>query len=115
MGEISRDRNTSVQELKNLIGDFVEERRWRQFHTPKNLAMSVAIEAAELMELFQWENEVELGPELLARVEEELADVFIYCLSLANAAGIDLSRAVRQKVLLNAKKYPVERFLGKYR
>lgn len=112
---MGKDAETSMQELKDLLLAFVEERCWQQFHTPKNLAMSIAIEAAELMELFQWSEEADLGPEVKARVEEELADVVIYCLSMANAAGIDLAGAIRQKVKRNAQKYPVERFRGRYK
>lgn len=110
-----RDQTTSVQELRDLVESFVEERRWRQFHTPKNLAMSVAIEAAELMELFQW-SDGSLAPteKQVARVREELADVVIYCLALANTVGLDLSQAVRDKVTANALKYPAERFRGRY-
>jgi len=108
------DNFTSLEELRNLVASFVEERRWQQFHTPKNLSMSVAIEAAELMELFQWSDGVEVNEEKLARVEEEVADVVIYCLALANTLGIDLSRAVRDKVAANAAKYPAEEYKGKY-
>lgn len=108
------DRSTSLAELRNLVASFVEERRWQQFHTPKNLSMSIAIEAAELMELFQWSNDVELDEAKMDRVKEELADVIIYCLALANTLDMDLSRAVRDKVAANAVKYPVERFKGRY-
>lgn len=108
------DNFTSLEELRNLVASFVEERRWQQFHTPKNLSMSIAIEAAELMELFQWSDEMEVDEENLSRVKEEVADVIIYCLALANALDIDLSRAVRDKVAANAVKYPVERYKGRY-
>lgn len=110
------DKTTTVQELKDLVGAFVEERNWNQFHSPKNLSMSIAIEAAELMELFQWSEPITLLEESQEdRLREELADVVIYCLSLANAAGIDLAAAVRDKVAVNADKYPVERCLGRYK
>lgn len=109
------DQITSVQELRDLVESFVEERRWRQFHTPKNLSMSVAIEAAELMELFQWsEGSQAPGEKQLSRVREELADVVIYCLALTNALDIDLSLAIRKKMAANALKYPAERFRGTY-
>ncbi|AEG16631.1 hypothetical protein Desku_3137 [Desulfofundulus kuznetsovii DSM 6115] len=109
------DARITLQDLKNMVAAFVEERDWAQFHTPKNLAMSVAIEAAELMELFQWSDGRELEPGLLERVEEELADVLIYCLAMANTAGIDLARAVKQKMAANARKYPADLYRGRYR
>ncbi|MGB9802771.1 nucleotide pyrophosphohydrolase [Desulfofundulus sp.] len=109
------DTRTALQDLKDMVAAFVKERDWEKFHTPKNLAMSVAIEAAELMELFQWSDERELTPELLLRVEEELADVLIYCLAMANAAGIDLARAVKRKMEANARKYPADTYRGRYR
>jgi NTP pyrophosphatase (non-canonical NTP hydrolase) len=112
---VSEDARTTLQDLKDAVAAFVEEREWTRFHTPKNLAMSVAIEAAELMELFQWTGGREIEPELMGRVEEELADVVIYCLAMANAAGIDLARAVRQKMEANAKKYPAGVYRGKFR
>jgi len=104
-----QDSTTPLQELKNLVAAFVREREWERFHTPKNLAVSIAIEAAELMEIFQWEQAGEITPEELPRLEEELADVVIYCLSMANVTKIDLSEAVREKMEMNARKYPVER------
>jgi NTP pyrophosphatase (non-canonical NTP hydrolase) len=110
-----QDSVTPLQELKNLVGAFVRERDWEQFHTPKNLAMSIAIEAAELMEIFQWERADEVSPEVLSSLEEELADVIIYSLAMANRTGIDISRAVKKKVEKNEKKYPKEEYCGKYR
>ncbi len=105
------DDRTTVEELKRLVDQFVGERDWHQFHTPKNLAMSLAIEAAELMEHFQW-----LGPDESrdvaqdaaekAAVGEELADVVSYALALANALGLDVADALRAKMLKNAQKYP---------
>ncbi|OPX83857.1 MAG: hypothetical protein A4E53_04459 [Pelotomaculum sp. PtaB.Bin104] len=109
------DEQTTVNDLKVMVEDFIAERRWKQFHTPKNLSMSIAIEAAELMEIFQWSAEDNLNRELYARVEEELADVVIYSLTLANTAGIDLSGAVRKKIKKNALKYPVAKYLGRYK
>ncbi|TYO94423.1 nucleotide pyrophosphohydrolase [Desulfallas thermosapovorans] len=109
------DANTNIQQLKDLVAAFVEERRWSQFHSPKNLSMSIAIEAAELMELFQWDDGTGNADIPRERVREELADVVIYCLSLANATGIDLSKAIQDKVVANAQKYPVDRYLGRYK
>jgi NTP pyrophosphatase (non-canonical NTP hydrolase) len=101
------------------MADFVRERDWEQFHAPKNLAMSLAIEAAELMEHFQWltvEESRDIGkrPDDLTAVGEELADVTCYLLALANATGIDISDAVRAKMIRNAEKYPAEKFRGRY-
>ncbi|MDA8337244.1 MAG: nucleotide pyrophosphohydrolase [Peptococcaceae bacterium] len=109
------DRQTTVGELRAMVASFVEERDWRQFHSAKNLSMSIAIEAAELMELFQWTDGEAADDRQLARVGEELADVVIYCLSLANALELDLARAVRDKVEANGRKYPAARFRGGFR
>ncbi len=107
------DEVTTVKELRGLIASFVEERQWKRFHTPKNLALSIAIEAAELMEIFQWSDEhMKLQEEQLQHLREELADVVIYCLAAANASGIDLSKAVQAKVEKNINKYPADRFQG---
>lgn len=108
------DKKTSIQELKDLVAYFVEERDWKQFHSPKNLSMSIAIEAAELMEIFQW-SDGGLDDKQIKKVREELADVVIYCLSMSNATGIDLAAAVKDKVAANAQKYPVEKYKGRYK
>ncbi|HHW43630.1 MAG TPA: nucleotide pyrophosphohydrolase [Desulfotomaculum sp.] len=109
------DENTTVKQLRDLMAAFVFEREWEQFHTPKNLAMSIAIEAAELMELFQWaDGKVPLEENKLAALRQELADVIIYCLALANVTGIDISGAVMEKIKMNAGKYPVDRYRGRY-
>lgn len=110
------DATTSVQELRDLMAAFVAEREWQVFHTPKNLAMSVAIEAAELMELFQWcDGSEPLSGSKRDELRHELADVLVFCLALANATGIDLTEAVREKMELNARKYPAAEFRGRYR
>ncbi|MGA2034192.1 MAG: nucleotide pyrophosphohydrolase [Thermoguttaceae bacterium] len=102
-----------------MINDFVDRRDWQQFHSPKNLAMSVAIEAAELMEHFQWlsvEQSRQLAgqAEKLSAIGEELADVFCYVLAMANELQIDLSAAVQRKVAKNEQKYPAEEYRGRY-
>ncbi len=114
-----KDTDATVAELKELVRDFRDRRDWEQFHTPKNLSMSIAIEAAELMEEFQW-----LTPEesrrlresegKSARLAEELADVLIYALSLANSLDIDLSTAVVDKLGKNAQKYPEDEYQGRF-
>jgi dCTP diphosphatase len=113
------DSSTTLADLRALVRRFVEERDWRQFHSPKNLSMSLAIEAAELMEHFQWIDAAEsrrLGedPAKLAEVRDEIADVLCYLLALANELDLDLSDAVRNKMLKNAAKYPAELSRGRY-
>ena len=103
------DTVTSVAELKALVEEFVSQRNWHQFHNAKNLSMALAVEAAELMEHFQWltTQQVQSGQGYdLSQVTEELADVTSYALALANALGIDLARSVEQKMVKNRLKYP---------
>jgi dCTP diphosphatase len=110
------DSQTTLQELKEKMAAFVKERDWEQFHTPKNLSMSIAIEAAELMEHFQWltvEESKNLSGQALDNIGEELADIVIYALSLANTLGLDLSRTVSAKMEKNIRKYPSEKVRGK--
>ena len=111
------DSETTVAQLRALVEQFVHERDWHQFHTPKNLSMSLAIEAAELMEHFQWltpEQSRDLAnqPERLAAVGEELADVLCYGFALANELGLDIATTLRQKMIKNAQKYPAEKYRG---
>ena len=116
MKEQSGDALTTLQDLKARVAEFVGERDWGQFHTPKNLSMSIAIEAAELMEHFQWmtvEQSRSLPPEALAEIGEELADIVIYSLSLANVLGLDLTQTVTEKMAKNIRKYPADRVRGK--
>jgi NTP pyrophosphatase (non-canonical NTP hydrolase) len=113
------DADTPVARLRELVEDFVARRDWHPFHTPKNLAMSLAIEAAELMEHFQWltpeqSRAVTGQPEKLAEVSDELADVLCYALAMANELRIDLSSAIRAKLAKNERKYPVEEFRGRF-
>ncbi len=94
----------SIKGLQKKVAAFRDERDWRKYHTPKDLSLSISIEAAELLELFQWQDD---GYEK-DRLEEEMADVMIYLLSLADVADIDLGKAVLSKIELNKEKYPVE-------
>lgn len=98
--------------LRDALRDFAAARDWRQFHTPKNLAMAMIVEAAELVEHFQWltpEQSLALAPEKLAEVREEVADTLIYLVELADVLGIDLIAAARDKIVKNAVKYPTPR------
>jgi len=115
---IISDRETSIEQLKAQVQKFVAEREWQKYHKPKNLAMSIAIEASELMELFQWADENEsdtITQEKLLRLEDELADIMVYCLSMANTVDIDISQAITSKMAKNEHKYPVEQFKGVYK
>jgi NTP pyrophosphatase (non-canonical NTP hydrolase) len=113
------DSTTSIAALKQLVADFVARRDWGRFHAPKNLSMSLAIEAAELMEHFQWISPEESrqmadDPDRLAAVGEELADVLCYALAMSNELGLDLSTTVRRKIAKNELKYPVAEYRGRY-
>ena len=119
MGEqATLDQTMTVRELRDAVDHFVDARDWYQYHTPKHLAMSIAIEAAEIMEHFQWystQESVELlqDPELKAEVADELADVLIYCLSFANSADVDVSQAILAKLARNEGRFPVEDVKGR--
>jgi len=117
--KIMSDSTTTVAELRNIVADFVAERDWSQFHAPKNVSMALAIEAAELMEHFQWltteaSRELADDPAKLAEVGEELADVIGYSFALANELGLNVSSAIRAKMVKNAQKYPADKYRGKY-
>ena len=114
------DALTTVGELRQAVAAFVNARDWQPFHTPKNLSMSIAIEAAELMEHFQWltpdEALAAVGkPAERAAVADELADIVIYCLSLSNALDLDVSSAVLGKLQTNEGRYPAGEFCGRFR
>ena len=101
--------------LRERLRDFVRERDWEQFHSPKNLAMAMIVEAAELVEHFQWLTEEQsrsLAPEKHEQVAQEIADTFVYLLRMADVLGIDLIAAAHAKIDLNAKKYPADRVRG---
>jgi NTP pyrophosphatase (non-canonical NTP hydrolase) len=114
------DKKTTVEALKEQVLAFRDARDWEQFHDPKNLAMGLGIEAAELQELFLWKKPEEVQALLEdkkghEKVAHELADVFAYLLYLSHACGVDLSAALKEKLVLNAKKYPVEKCRGSHR
>lgn len=106
----------TLGELRSRIADFVAERAWEPFHNPKDLALALSVEASELLELFRWRDKEEVAarlPELRDRIAEELADVFIFGLSMANAASIDLSSAILEKMEENEDRFPVEKYRGR--
>jgi NTP pyrophosphatase (non-canonical NTP hydrolase) len=113
------DTNTPLAELKRMVRDFIAERAWERFHDPKNLSASIAIEAAELMEHFQWLRSEELDavrrdPDKMAAIREELADILAYLLSFAFVLDIDLTSALAEKMQKNAQKYPADRYQGRF-
>lgn len=114
------DSNTTVDDLKSWMAAFVAERQWEPFHDPKNLSASIAIEAAELMEHFQWLRSdqldaVKTDEKMMREVREEVADILAYLLSFATRMNIDLSTALSEKMRKNAAKYPAEDFRGRFR
>ena len=110
--------NLNLNSAMEVLLKFRNERDWAQFHTPKNLSMSIAIEAAELMEHFQWKTDAEAASYLqtpgFEKVREEIADVAAYLLLLSHDLGIDLNQAVVEKVKKNEQKYPVEKCKSKH-
>jgi dCTP diphosphatase len=112
------DNTTTVAELKTRVLAFARERDWEQFHSPKNLSMALAAEAAELMEHFLWatpeqSRTVAADAAKRRKIAEELADVVIYSLEFANITGLDLAAAIETKMAANAQKYPVEKARGR--
>ena len=106
----------TLDDLKKRLREFARERDWEQFHSPKNLSMALIVEAAELVEHFQWLTEDQsqkLPSKTLHEVEQEMADVFIYLNRLADLLGVDLMEATRRKIEINAKKYPAHEVRGK--
>jgi NTP pyrophosphatase (non-canonical NTP hydrolase) len=113
------DDRTTVAELRQLVDQFVSQRDWHQFHTPKNLSIALAVEAAELMEHFQWLDPAESravahDAQRRQAAGEELADVVCYALAMANELGLDLADALRAKMIKNALKYPADEYRGRW-
>src|SRR5437773_12213392 len=112
------DATTSVGRLRELVRQFVHAREWERVHTPRALAMAISLEASELLELYLWdglEARPEMSPQQRTTVGDELADVMIYGLSLANVLDIDLSEAIVSKLKKDEAKYPADRFRGRAR
>ena len=106
---------SELEHLRYQLRSFAAERDWDQFHSPKNLASALLVEAAELLEHFQWLTEAQsrqLTPEVLEEVRTEVADVLLYLIRLSDKLGIDLIAAANEKLILNAQKYPVEKAFG---
>lgn len=113
------DSTTTVAELRELLARFVADREWERFHDPKNLAIAISVEAAELMEHVQWVRSDQLATLLedadkKAEIRDELADVACYVLAMANVLNLDLADAVRAKMTKNAAKYPADQYRGWY-
>lgn len=114
---ISTDDSTTVAAIRKMVLDFVDERDWQQFHSPKNLSMAMAIEAGELMEHFQWIDGAQSrdpSAEKLVDIGEELADVLCYAMAIANELNIDVASTMARKMKLNREKYPAQEFRGRY-
>lgn len=111
-------RDINLTDASDALLKFRNDRDWEQFHTPKNLSMSIAIESAELMEHFQWKTDAEiceyLDSDKFEGVKEEIADVASYLLLLSNDPGIDLNKAILDKIKKNGLKYPAEKCRGRH-
>ena len=107
--------NNDFEKLIKSLQNFATERDWEQFHSPKNLAMALIVEAAEMVEHFQWLSEEQsrtLPAEKLKEVEQEMADIFIYLIRIADGIGVNLEEAAWRKIELNEEKYPIEKARG---
>lgn len=98
-----------TRETINEVLKFRDDRNWRQFHNPKDLAISISLEAAELLEVFQWSGSDTICAEKTDKIKEELADVLNYCILMADVCGFDMDEIVQEKIKRNNKKYPVEK------
>ena len=101
-----------TQETINQVLKFRDDRNWKQFHNPKDLAISISLEAAELLEVFQWSGTDVLCEAKIEKVKEELADVLNYCVLMADACGLDMDEIIQEKIRRNNEKYPVEKAKG---
>lgn len=111
----SPNPDDTLDNLKQRLRRFAAERDWEQFHSPKNLAMALIVEAGELVEHFQWRSEAEsarLPADKLEAVRQELADVLLYTIRLADRLDVDLATAAHRKIALNERKYPADRVRG---
>ena len=117
MVESGTDSDTTIQQLKDSVMDFIKEREWQPFHDTKNVAMALASEVGELLDLFRWVKSDQAfklleDQETLGSVREELADIAMFIFDFATICDIDLTEAVNEKMRLNAKRYPIEKARG---
>lgn len=110
-------KQIDVGKINSVLEDFIAERDWDQFHSPKNLAMALVVECSELVEIFQWMSEEQsklIGDDdqVRSKLEDEIADIFVYLLRIATKAGIDIQTATLAKIAKNAAKYPVDKAKG---
>lgn len=105
----------TLNQLTGLLRDYAQARDWEQFHSPKNLAMALSVEAAELLEIFQWlteEQSYQPDKEQAVQIEHELADIFLYLLRLSDRLDVDLVAAAQRKIIINEQRYPAEKVRG---
>lgn len=100
------------KETVNKVLKFRDDRDWKQFHDPKDLAISISLEASELLEIFQWSRDDVYCLDKIDKIKEELADVVNYCILMADACDLDLDKIITDKIKLNAAKYPVDKAKG---
>jgi dCTP diphosphatase len=113
------DNQTNISELKSEVKEFVRTRDWTKHHSARNLALSISIEAAELLEHYQWSTQEAVAQQLnsvenKSEIAAELADILIYCLSFANYTGIDISEAIREKMKVNHDRFPPSKTVEVY-
>ena len=113
------DDNVNFEEIKKLVKDFSDKRNWKKYHHPKELAISLLLEASELLEIFQWKEkenieQIKQNEEMLNDIKREIADVIIYSVNLANQLDIDLSESIYEKIEENNRKYPIEKAKGRH-
>jgi len=114
------DSVTTIKELQDILSKFITDRDWDKYHHPKEVAVSLAVEAGELLEIFQWMDRVPVeqmkkDPKLMERIRDELADVLGYCLDFGKRLDIDITKAYIEKMAKNEKKYPVEKSRGNHK
>jgi len=108
----------NIKEIQKRLAEFADERDWDQFHSPKNLSMALSAEAGELLEIFQWLTEKESqdivsSESTLKAAKDEIADIAIFLLRLADKLGVDVEQAILEKIAINEEKYPIEKCKGK--
>ena len=113
------DKKTNIQDLKEVIKKFRDDRDWQKFHNPKDIAEAISIEASELLQLFLWKNKEEIKEKMefnagfFEEIKKELADVVIFCINFANTTGIDITEAVLKKINNNNEKYSIDKSKGR--